>query len=158
MNHPLHVDRAFLDEAAAAVRDNLSGKISSLNSVSPQRTSLALSGPILEFVELQVLIPIVVSLISSALYDVFKKKILKLKSPGALKKALGELSLKSNEIREALTPEARDKLQAELIPLGFTDEDIETLFEQVRVIAQRHAAEQAVARQDTGTAVKPDSE
>lgn len=142
MNTPtLQIDSTFLKNANSLIHATLSSKAKA--PIGDDHSQLALSCSFSDFVETQVLIPILMSLFSSALYDGLKGKVQDIMSSRDLEKVLTESPRTKDEIGDTLSPEARKMLQSELVPRGFTNEDIETLFALIRDVAKQRAAEQA---------------
>ena len=111
------------------VREAMSRK---LNLTHSQQQDQALGGEFLISLAEQVMIPILVSLCASVLYDVLKGKTL-----GALQKSdacavLGEFLGKEARLDLPLGPQCVEELRAQLTPLGFTDADIVGVYESVK--------------------------
>jgi hypothetical protein len=96
--------------------------------------SYALGGEFLGIIVNHVLIPILVSLSSRGLYDLLKVKVLGQLSERESKDVAAELVRSPVSLdKEELSPEAFQALASELQPMGFTSEDIASLYRKVRL-------------------------
>jgi hypothetical protein len=95
-------------------------------------TGRALGLEILPELVNQLLVPVVASLVSRALYDVAKDRLI-----GALRKEevtnlTGQLVGQPVSPTSTLSPDAYDALRSQLLPLGYSDDDIRQLYEKVK--------------------------
>jgi hypothetical protein len=113
----------------------------------------AFGGEFLEIIASNVLIPILVSLTSSGLYDVLKGKVLGKLSERESKDLAAKLIRSSISLdKEELSHEILHALASELEPMGFTSEEIAMLCRKVRLrLAKEKSSENLTGESSSHT-------
>ena len=99
--------------------------------VESHSESLSFGGDMLAFLIEQVTIPLVVSLCASVLYDVLKGKALGMMQKHEAEKALNEMLGKELKPAPVLPQECLKALEDQLVPLGFSRDDIVALYQDL---------------------------
>lgn len=92
----------------------------------------ALASGFLDTVVLQVLIPILVSVIGTTLSEVLKGRLLGHLRADESRDIARSLHGHPIDTRRELTPESLDALRAQLLPLGYSDADIARVYAAIR--------------------------
>jgi hypothetical protein len=131
------VDQGLLDTTYYKVRHALLQKVSR-PSGSPVAQPFAVDA--LGFLVLQVALPIVVSLCSSALYDLLKNRKASALRERQLNETLEALKGRTANTEAPLSLECMELLAEHLAPLGFSATEIHTLNNEVKLAIQPEAS------------------
>ncbi len=145
----VQINESFCAIALDAVRESLSQK---LNKKSTSRDDQTMAGEGLGFLALQILIPMLVSLCSSALYDVLKGRILAKLGRKEAERAMRHLYGKTGDTSLCLSSECLEVLSVEMAPLGFSDSEITAMYERIWTVAHAGSTFEADDEQSTGRA------
>ena len=150
MSHSL--DTTDLDLARQLVRQSVAAKL----GVCSSGEDLALGGDLIPFLIEQVSIPLIVSLSASTLYDVLKGQVLGFLQKDEADKALKGLLGKDLKKEAPLSAECLKELENQLIPLGFSRNEILDLYQDLgRRLVKKRLAQPGGARNEPGSGVSP---
>ena len=124
----IQIDQSLIDVGLSDIRKFLEERVNKQQK-SPRRQGMATD--ILIFLSLQVFIPIIVSLTSTALYDVLKGKVLGQLSSKDTQKILAKFCNLTINTHVTLSDEGLKALKDELSPLGLTEADILAMYNTV---------------------------
>ena len=110
------------------VSDELSAHVKSKMSTSGQAFGVEILAEIVS----KVILPILVSVCSKALYDVLKGKALSSLKKKQADRLSGELIGAELHDTRQLDETCMAEIKRELLPLGLTEEDIQEIFEKIR--------------------------
>lgn len=136
------MERTFTEEDLTLARDEAEKLlIDKLGSQGEREEELGLEGALVSVIVLQIILPIIVSLTSKALYDILKGK----KSESLSKDEIEEIIRRLNGSRlntdAHINEECFEELRSQLIPLGFSEKEILDLVDRIRNrLAERDAA------------------
>jgi hypothetical protein len=106
--------------------------VTKLSSGQSQQEEQALGGEFLIALAGQAVIPVLVSLSASVLYDILKGKALGALQKNEVREISRELLGKQAKLDNALDSECLKELRSQLAPLGFTDTEINALYESIK--------------------------
>ncbi len=118
-----------ISQAKAIIKTQISKKLTASEKSSD---TFAFGSEFIELIAEKVLLPILVGLASRALYDYLKNR----RMDSLSKKETEELSHKligvKVSVKSQLDPQSFEELRVQLGPLGFTENDIELIFESTK--------------------------
>jgi hypothetical protein len=116
-----------------AVYDTVALEIrSKMSRTAVQGRDYAFGAELLTVLVHQIVIPIMVSLSGRAIYEGLASRVRAHTEGESAKKEANEYVGKELSVEHPLTSETREALKNELIPLGFTAEEIEALYRKVQ--------------------------
>src|SRR5947209_322300 len=94
----------------------------------------SLEGDFISLIVLQVVLPILVSLASSGLYDLLKGKALGSLRKDEIKSIKSKIIDKEINIKNPIAPDCLQELKTQLMPFGFTEIEIVEIYEDAKKI------------------------
>jgi hypothetical protein len=132
----LRIDQQVLELTIFDIQGTISKKLE--NKHKSQRDQ-AMASDIVEFLALQVLIPMLVSLCSSVLYDTLKGKALAKMRRKELGRVLMSFCGKTVNTNKILSEENVVIILEQLAPLGFTKDEIKIEYQKLRITIEKYA-------------------
>lgn len=146
------LDITDLDLTRELVRQSVQAK---LGTRSPGE-GLALGGDMIPFLIEQVSIPLIVSLSASTLYDALKGQVLGFLQKREAEKALKGMLGKTLKKEAPLSAECLKELENQLIPLGFSRDEILDLYQDLgRRLKEKHLAQSDGTKNEPGSGISP---
>lgn len=131
----LRIDQSNIGVALEAVHQSLSEKVDKDRSERDQ----AMAAEVLDFLALQIVIPMLVSLCSAALYDVLKRRALAKLRRKELERITIRFCGKTCDTSAPLSKECLEILTVQLAPMGFNDSEIARMYELVKAVVEQHS-------------------
>jgi hypothetical protein len=131
----IQIDESVIGVALSDIRESISQKLVKTNK---SQRDQAMAVDALGFLALQILIPMLVSLCSSALYDVLKGRVVAKLHRKELEGVATEICGKTGDTRAPLSVECMETLSAQLAPLGFTNSEIARMYEGLTAVVEQH--------------------
>lgn len=132
----LLLDESISKVALNTVRESLTEKLGNRKTFQSDQS---MAGDALGFLALQVLVPLLVSLCSCALYDILKGRVLAKLRYKEMEPLIEELSGQAADTSVSLKDDCLEVLSNLLTPLGFTDSEITGIYEQMKVTMEAHS-------------------
>jgi hypothetical protein len=132
----LQVDKSLIQVGLAAIHETLGRKINQ-NQSCPHHQAMSID--ILGILSWQVLIPILVSLASNAIYDSLKGKVLSKLNPKETKKIIVDFHQCTINTNALLSEECMKALLDELSPIGFNEDDILKMYKRAKDAIEKHS-------------------
>lgn len=131
----LKIDESLIQISISCIHESLKKKA---DKGQKSLQGQALSTELFAFLSQQILIPILVSLSSCALYDILKGKVLSRISSNESQRMINNFQQVTINTSIPLSEECMKMLLDELSPLGISEDDITIMYEQIKYAIENH--------------------
>ena len=139
----LLINQSVIDLTLNAIHESIADKVA---GKSKSQRDQGMATDVLGFFALQVLIPILVSICSSALYDVLKGRVLSKLRRKELEFIVIDFCGKTGNTSGSMSGECMQSLSNQLAPLGFTEFEIVTMYEKIRIVVESNQKNESTYR------------